>query len=244
MTINKTIMPLNVKNLSYQIGNKKLIQDIEFSLVSGKKTVLLGPNGAGKSLTLRLCNGLLQPTSGSINWGIPEIKNLSRIRHHQLMVFQRPVLLRRSVKSNIEHALKLRRVPLGERKSRAMLALKKSGLEPLENFPARSLSGGEQQRLALARAWAIMPQVLFLDEPTNNLDPAAVRSVEDLISSFHNSGTKIIMTTHDLAQAKRIADEVLFIHNGKLLEQSKAESFFLKPKSPEGLAFISGELLC
>ena len=160
------------------------------------------------------------------------------------MVFQRPVLLRRSVKSNIEHALKLRRVPLGERKSRAMLALKKSGLEPLENFPARSLSGGEQQRLALARAWAIMPQVLFLDEPTNNLDPAAVRSVEDLISSFHNSGTKIIMTTHDLAQAKRIADEVLFIHNGKLLEQSKAESFFLRPKSPEGLAFISGELLC
>jgi tungstate transport system ATP-binding protein len=89
-----------------------------------------------------------------------------------------------------------------------------------------------------------MPQVLFLDEPTNNLDPAAVRSVESLITSFHNSGTKIIMTTHDLAQAKRIADEVLFIHNGKLLEQTKADIFFFKPRSPEGQAFINGELLC
>ena len=170
----------------------KALNSLNLEVKEGEIFGVLGPNGAGKSLTLRLCNGLLQPTSGSINLGMPEIKNLNKIRHHQLMVFQRPVLLRRSVKSNIEHALKLRRVPLGERKSRAMLALKKSGLEPLENFPARSLSGGEQQRLALARAWAIMPQVLFLDEPTNNLDPAAVRSVEDLISSFHNSGTKII----------------------------------------------------
>ena len=244
MTKQETILPLEVKKLGYQVGNKNLIQDLNFSLVSGKKTVLLGPHGAGKSLTLRLCHGLLKPTNGSINWGNPVIKNINRIRYHQLMVFQRPVLLRRSVKSNIEHALKLRRVPLNERKSRATFALSKSGLEPLENFPARSLSGGEQQRLALARAWSIMPQVLFLDEPTNNLDPAAVRSVESLITSFHNSGTKIIMTTHDLAQAKRIADEVLFIHNGKLLEQTKADIFFYKPRSPEGQAFINGELLC
>ena len=244
MAKNETIMPLKIKKLGYQVGNKKLIKDMNFSLVSGKKTVLLGPNGAGKSLTLRLCNGLLEPTNGSINWGKTLINNINIIRQHQLMVFQRPVLLRRSVKSNIEHALKLRRVPFSERKSRAMLALSKCNLEPLESFPARSLSGGEQQRLALARAWAIMPQVLFLDEPTNNLDPAAVKSVESLITSFHNSGTKIIMTTHDLAQAKRLADEILFIHNGKLLEQTKADHFFLKPKTPEALAFINGELLC
>jgi tungstate transport system ATP-binding protein len=243
MTAQATILPLEVADLVYEAGGERLLHDIGFRLTAGSRTVLLGPNGAGKSLILRLCHGLLTPTMGTIRWGGEVLADPARQRRHQAMVFQRPVLLRRSVRGNVEHALKLRRVPRRERRARADLALAQTGLAGLAERPARALSGGEQQRLALARAWATTPQVLFLDEPTANLDPAATRAVETLIDGFHAAGTKIVMTTHDLAQARRMADEILFIHHGKLLERTPADRFFSAPATGEAQAFVAGELL-
>jgi tungstate transport system ATP-binding protein len=243
MTAISTILPLEVSNLVYEAGGERLLHDINFRLTTGTRTVLLGPNGAGKSLILRLCHGLLTPTMGTVRWGSEVLADPVRTRRHQAMVFQRPVLLRRSVRGNVEHTLKLHRVPRRERRARADLALAQTGLAELGERPARALSGGEQQRLALARAWATTPQVLFLDEPTANLDPAATRAVETLIDGFHAAGTKIIMTTHDLGQAQRMADEIMFVHHGRLLEQTPAERFFATPATPEAQAFVKGELL-
>jgi len=243
MSAPATLLPLEVSDLVYEIGGTRLLHDINFRLTAGTRTVLLGPNGAGKSLMLRLCHGLLTPTMGAIRWGGEVRSDPARHRRQQAMVFQRPVLLRRSVRANVEHALKLRRVPRGERRARADLALAQTGLAALGDRPARALSGGEQQRLALARAWATAPQVLFLDEPTANLDPAATRTVETLIDGFHAAGAKIVMTTHDLGQAQRVADEILFLHRGRLVEHGPAERFFKAPASKAARAFIDGELL-
>jgi tungstate transport system ATP-binding protein len=243
MSTPPTILPLEVSNLVYEAGGTRLLHDISFRLMAGTRTVVLGPNGAGKSLLLRLCHGLITPTMGAIRWGDQMLADPRRLQRHQAMVFQRPVLLRRSARGNVEHALSLHRVPRRQRRARADLALAQTGLAELGNRPARALSGGEQQRLALARAWATTPQVLFLDEPTANLDPAATRAVETLIHGFHAAGTKIIMTTHDLGQAQRVADEIVFIHHGRVLERTSADGFFSAPATPEAQAFIKGELL-
>jgi tungstate transport system ATP-binding protein len=133
-------------------------------------------------------------------------------------------------------------VSRSERAKRAMAALEQVGLRSLAEHPARVLSGGEQQRLALARAWALRPEVLFLDEPTANLDPTATREVEAIITAIHAAGAKIVMSTHNLGQAKRLGDEVLFLHQGRLAERSRIERFFTNPASPEAEAFIKGEL--
>lgn len=243
MTALATILPLEVSNLVYEAGGERLLHDISFRLTAGARTVLLGPNGAGKSLILRLCHGLLTPTMGTVRWGGAVRGDPLRTRRRQAMVFQRPVLLRRSVRGNIEHTLKLHRVPRRERRERADLALAQTGLAEIGERPARALSGGEQQRLSLARAWAVAPQVLFLDEPTAHIDPAATRAIETLIDGFHAAGAKIVMTTHDLGQAQRMADEILFVHNGRLLEHTPADQFFAAPATQEAQAFINGELL-
>jgi tungstate transport system ATP-binding protein len=222
------------------VGGKTLVDSLTFRLQAGRRTVLLGPNGAGKSLSLRLCHGLLAPTSGSVRWRGPGGEGA---RRHQAMVFQRPVLLRRSALRNLTYALAMRGVPRSRRRRLAREVLERTGLAPLSGRQARVLSGGEQQRIALARAWALRPQVLFLDEPTSSLDPAAAREVEETIHAIHEAGTKIVMTTHDLGQAQRIADEVLFLHRGRLLEQTPAVEFFAQPRTGEARAFLRGELL-
>jgi tungstate transport system ATP-binding protein len=234
------ILPLVVRDLCYEIGGKRLLDSISFRTDAGPRTVVLGPNGAGKSLLLRLCHGLLHPAAGTITWaGAPP----ETARHYQAMVFQRPVLLRRSTAANITYVLRLRGIP--RRQQRVMMTeiLAQAGLLPLAARPARVLSGGEQQRLALARAWALKPQVLFLDEPTASLDPAATQAVEALLEQIHHTGTKIIMTTHDLGQARRLADEVLFLHQGQLVEYAPAPAFFSNPQSKEAAAFLAGKLL-
>jgi tungstate transport system ATP-binding protein len=158
------------------------------------------------------------------------------------MVFQRPVMLRRSARANVIFALQAAGIARAERERRADEALREVGLSHLAGRPARVLSGGEQQRLALARAWALHPEVLFLDEPTASLDPSATREIETVIKAFDSSGTKIVMATHNLAQAQRLGDEVLFIHQGRLVERAPVETFFKQPASPEAAAFIKGEL--
>jgi tungstate transport system ATP-binding protein len=159
------------------------------------------------------------------------------------MLFQRPALLRRSVQANVEHALAARDTPRGERHERALSALEKTGLVELARRDARVLSGGEQQRLALARAWALEPRVLFLDEPTAHLDPAATQAVEEIITRIDDEGVRIIMVSHDMGQVRRIASEILFLHNGRLVEHSPVESFLDAPGTKLGAAFVEGRLL-
>jgi len=159
------------------------------------------------------------------------------------MVFQRPVLLRRSTAANIAYVLRLQGMPRRQRRATVVEVLELAGLVPLAARPARVLSGGEQQRLALARAWALRPQVLFLDEPTASLDPAATRAVEALLDQMYQTGTKIVRTTHDLGQAQRLADEVLFLHQGRLVEFAPATAFFTNPQSKEAAAFLAGKLV-
>lgn len=230
------MLPLILDNVTFAAGGRTIIDGVSAQFDTGLRSVILGPNGAGKSVLMRLCHGLLRPTSGSIAW-----RGDSR-RKRQAMVFQRPVMLRRSALANIVYGLKLAGIAAKECELRAHDVLEAVGLEHLAHRPARLLSGGEQQRLALARAWALGPEVLFLDEPTANLDPGATRDVENIISQIHAGGAKIIMTTHSLGQARRLGDEILFLGNGRLVERAPVKTFFQQPQSLEAASFIRGEL--
>ena len=233
------LLPLRLSGVSFVAGGRTILDRIDAAVEAGPRTVILGANGAGKSVLMRLCHGLLQPSAGKVAWAADETRGEPR---RQAMVFQRPVMLRRSALANVAYALKAAGVPRQERLLRAQGALESVGLLALADHPARVLSGGEQQRLALARAWALRPEVLFLDEPTANLDPSATKEVESIIGAIHAVGTKIVMTTHNLGQARRLGDEVLFLHQGRLVERASVETFFRKPASAEAEAFINGEL--
>ncbi len=234
------LLPLTVRDLTFAIGGKPILDGVSFRLQDGGRTVILGPNGAGKSVLMRLCHGLLRPTTGSIAWaGEPPVQAARR----QAMVFQRPVVLRRSVAANIEHSLAVKRVPRHLRPALVEEALDRAGLAHKAGQAARTLSGGEQQRLVIARAAALRPDVLLLDEPCSNLDPEAVRGIEELIRSVGDAGAKILMTTHDIAQARRLADDVLFLHRGSLLDHAPGPSFFQSPTHPAAARFLSGALL-
>jgi tungstate transport system ATP-binding protein len=234
-----SVLPLSAKSLSWLAGEVDVLRDISLRIESGTRTIMLGPNGAGKSVLLRLLHGLLVPSGGRLDWATDDPQ---RVRRAQAMVFQRPVMLRRTACENIEFALRVGGMRQGLRAS-ARAALERVGLSGLEERPARLCSGGEQQRIALARAWALRPEVLFLDEPTASLDPAATKAIEEIIAAIHRAGTTIVMTTHNLGQARRIADRVLFLHRGRLVEDAPANQFFLQPASPEAAAFVKGELL-
>jgi tungstate transport system ATP-binding protein len=233
------ILPLTLRDLRFAAGGRSIIDGISAEITAGPTTVILGANGAGKSVLMRLMHGLLRPTSGEIRW---RAQGGERLRRGQAMVFQRPVMLRRSALANIVYALELARVPAAERARQAIEALREVGLADMLHRAARVLSGGEQQRLALARAWALHPEVLFLDEPTANLDPGATREIENVIKAFDASGTKIVMSTHNLGQARRLGDEVLFLHQGRLVERAPVDRFFKQPVSAEAAAFVKGEL--
>ena len=233
-------LPVRLSRVRYAVGGTTLIRDLTLTLGGRGITTILGPNGAGKSLTLRLCHGLIQPTAGAVEWLGPG----AAITRRHAMVFQRPVMLRRSARGNLIHALALAGHGYRARRTAAGIALDRFGLTALADRPARVLSGGEQQRLALARAWSLRPEVLFLDEPTANLDPTATRAVESMIAEFVRDGIRIVMTTHDLGQARRLADEVVFLNRGMLIEQTHASTFFDQPRTAEAAAFLRGDLLC
>ncbi len=241
MTGPTSILPLTLRNVCFGAGGRRIIDDVSLVIGPGNRTVILGPNGAGKSVLLRLCHGLLAPTSGCVLWNAFERGGGGA--RQQAMVFQRPVMLRRSALANVAYGLKIAGVGAAERDTRARSALQRVGLTHLANRPARVLSGGEQQRLALARAWALNPEVLFLDEPTANLDPGATHEIEAAIEAIGASGTKIVMVTHNLGQARRLADEIVFIHNGQVAERAPADRFFAGPATPVAAAFLKGELL-
>lgn len=227
---------LGFDGVAYSHEERLLLGPCSFTLDGIGPTLVMGPNGAGKSLLLRLAHGLLLPTEGRITWS-------SDRPPRQAMVFQQPVLLRRSAVANLIHALAVNNVPRRKRAKLAFDSLERFGLTACAKTPARVLSGGQQQRLALARAWVLSPQVLFLDEPTSALDPAAIKAVEAAVREFHQRGTRIVMTTHDIHQARRLAGDVLFLSGGKVREHTPADVFFDAPVSPEAQAFITGELV-
>ncbi|MEA2779632.1 MAG: tungstate transport system ATP-binding protein [Rhodospirillaceae bacterium] len=232
-------LPLELSGVVWEAGGQRRLDGIDLTIEAGARTVILGPNGAGKSLLLRICHGLLTASAGSVRWRGPAAEEAP---WHQAMVFQRPVMLRRSAAANIDYALKLRRMPANDRRQKVAAALARTGLSALADQPARLLSIGEQQRLALARAWATEPELLLLDEPTASLDPAATFAVEAIIEAMHCAGCKIVMSTHDLAQARRLADEIVFLHRGRVCERQPASRFFSKPATPEAEAFVAGTL--
>jgi tungstate transport system ATP-binding protein len=235
------ILPLEAQGLAFEAGGRRLIDRIDLRLRPGMRTVVMGPNGSGKSLLLRLLHGLLQPSDGTVLWnGRPAD---DAIRRRQAMVFQRPVMLRRSALGNLQHALRTRGLPRHERRRRAEQALEQAQLAPIGHTPARLLSGGEQQRLALARALSLAPEVLFLDEPTANLDPASTVAIERLIQGAHEHGTKVVLVTHDAGQARRLADEIVFLCDGRLEDHAPAAQFFDAPGSSRARAFLEGRIV-
>jgi len=237
--MSASILPLALENVSYASNGQPIISSVSLAIVAGPSTIILGANGAGKSVLMRLMHGLLAPASGTVSW---RERDMGRVRRLQAMVFQRPVMLRRSALANVVYALAVAGVPAGEREAQALAALDEVGLRHLAQRPARVLSGGEQQRLALARAWALHPEVLFLDEPTANLDPGAVREIETVIKAFDAAGTKIVMATHNLGQARRLGDEVIYLQAGRVMERAPIEQFFARPATAEAAAFMKGEL--
>lgn len=232
-----SILPLVVRGISYRQAGRVLVRNCDVVFDGGKRSFLLGHNGAGKSLILNLLHGILEPCSGSIAWRGP---NASRARENQAMVFQRPVMLRRRVVDNIRYALALRRIPRLEWDAIVDKVLDNTGLSHCAEYPARLLSFGQQQCLALARAWAVDPQVLFLDEPTSSLDPISCRIIEDGIMSMHRDGCTIIAATHDLGQARRLSDEILFIDQGMIVEKASTAEFFANPRSGAARNFLEG----
>jgi tungstate transport system ATP-binding protein len=232
-----SILPLRAEGLGFSAAGVAILEGVSLMIGAGAPTVIIGPNGAGKSVLLRLLHGLLPPGAGRVTW------SGEHARHRQAMVFQRPVLLRRSVLANVLYPLSLAGIAAHERQGLARSALEMVGLAALADRPARKLSGGEQQRLALARAAALGPEVLFLDEPCASLDPAATRAVEEIIRTLAARGTKIVMTTHDLGQARRLAGEVVFLHRGRVREHADAAAFFTSPATPEAAAFLRGDLV-
>lgn len=216
-----------------------ILDDVTLTIAAGSPTVLIGPNGSGKTTLLRAAMGLIPLTRGRITWDGREAAAPAR----RAIVFQRPTMLRRSTAGNIRYALAAADVPPANRKKRAGELLTLVGLDGLGRRPARRLSGGEQQRLALARALARDPAILFLDEPTASLDPYATKAIEDIIRAVSARGVKVVMSTHDLGQAKRLAGEIVLLHRGRLVEAAPVDEFFARPRTEEARKFIAGELL-
>lgn len=233
------LLPACVKNLTFTSEKgQTLIDDLSMDLKPSAISVIMGPNGAGKSLLLRLLHGLIPPASGIIKWGGNPMNDA--IRRRQAMVFQRPVMLRRSVAANIDFAIRLRGVASHNQRQQALSAV---DLANKADQPAKSLSGGEQQRLALARALTTDPAILFLDEPTANLDPASTAAIEKIMRTAHEDGTKIVLVSHDLGQARRLAHEIIFMHRGRIIEQTPATQFFNAPVSKQANDFLAGRLV-
>jgi tungstate transport system ATP-binding protein len=236
-----TVLPIRGQGLVIERGGRRLIDGIDLEIGGTGAFVVMGPNGAGKSLLLRVLVGLVAPDAGQVLWGNapPDRARAAKIG----FVFQRPVLLRRSALANVVYALKAAGIARREREARARSALRHAGLERLAHAPARVLSGGEQQRLTIARALASGPEVLMFDEPTSNLDPASTAAIETLIRDARNEGTRIVLVTHDLGQARRLADEIIFLHQGRILERKPAGAFFDAPATRQAQAFLSGEIV-
>jgi len=237
--MNDTFKNLSLQNVEVRRNGKCLLGPLNFSLTTSGITAILGHNGAGKSLFLHVCHGQFRATTGTIQWnGLPVADTRSR----RSLMFQNTPLMRRSVASNVEFPLIAQSVPKAERTLRVKEALTIARLAHNPSAPAASLSGGEKQRMALARALVTRPQVVLLDEPSASLDPASTKELEASVRAVAKSGVKILIATHDLMQARRLADDVLVFGDGKILVQEDATSFFGKTHTGAVADFLEGRL--
>ena len=230
------ILPLAVRDLVLRFGEETVLDGLSFDLPANGCTMVMGPNGSGKSLLLKLLHGLMQPSAGHVDWAGHAA---TEVTARQALVFQKPVLLRRSVAANIDFVLRAR----GKNAGRRDALLDHVELGHKASQPARLLSGGEAQRLALARALATDPEVLFLDEPTASLDPASVLAIEAIVGHARDRGVRIIFVTHDMGQARRMADDVLFLHRGSIAEHTRAVDFFPEPQSQAARDYLNGRIV-
>lgn len=231
------MFPIRIRDVRFRPNGRPVLDGLDLDLGDEGITMVLGPNGAGKSVLLRTLCGLITPSGGTIDWG-----GAPRSGTGVMMVFQHPMMLRASVLENVAIALKPHRVARHERHSRAEAVLERVGLAGRRADSARHLSGGEQQRLALARAWLTKPRLLLLDEPTASLDPSATAEVERIVREIRTDGTRILMATHNLGQATRLGDDVVFMSGGKVREHAPVQRFFSRPASEDARLFIQGEL--
>jgi tungstate transport system ATP-binding protein len=232
-------LPIAFERATVRAGDVTILDDISLSISSGAPTLLIGPNGSGKSTLIKLGMGLIDASEGRVSWGGRTSADGTR----RAMVFQRPVMLRRTAAANLAYSLAQAGVAREQRPARVKKLLEQVGLSELADRPARRLSGGEQQRLALARALARDPDLLLLDEPTASLDPAATRSVEEIVRTAAQSGIKVVMASHDLGQVRRLAGNVIFLVRGALREHAAADVFLNSPSTPEAAAFVRGDLV-
>jgi tungstate transport system ATP-binding protein len=239
MRAPQTDLPLVCEDVSVLARDVVILDGVTLTFKAGAPTMLIGPNGSGKTTLLRVAMGLVAPSKGRVTWGgRSDVAPLRRA-----IVFQRPVMLRRSAVANVAYALAAAGVSRAERGARADELLKLVGLSTLADRPARRLSGGEQQRLALARALAKDPDIIFLDEPTASLDPAATKAMEDIIRNVAARGIKVVMSTHDLGEARRLGGDIVLLHRGRIVEAADTQIFFDNPRTAEARRFVAGELL-
>lgn len=234
-----SILPLKLDGVQVRRGGRRILGPVDLEIDRGGPLVLLGPNGAGKSTFLRVCHGIDRLSEGRANWAAPRAEANLR----QVLVFQKPVLLRRSVLDNVAYPLTVRGVARRKARDEAAAMLATVGLDGFADRPAQVLSGGETQKMALARALVTKPEVLFLDEPTASLDGRSTREIETILAEVQRQGTKIVMATQILGQARRIASRVLFILNGQIHEEGDAKTFFENPETPEARGFLKGDIV-
>ncbi|MGR8948237.1 MAG: ATP-binding cassette domain-containing protein [Gammaproteobacteria bacterium] len=240
--VAQTLFPICVERLSFETRDKAIIKSISVDFADVACTAVLGHNGAGKSVLMRMLHGLVKPTGGSIRWGAAKHKANNRIRASQAMVFQKPVLLRRSVAANLRFVLKRQSFKGSALEAALTEYLALADLAEAANRPASVLSGGEAQRLAIVRALATNPLVLFLDEPTASLDPRAKASVEKLLRQIMNSGVRLVLVTQDIGQAERLASEIVVLHEGRVVETGPVDDVLHRPQSKEANAFLHHEI--
>ncbi|MFK5980438.1 MAG: ATP-binding cassette domain-containing protein [Rhizobiaceae bacterium] len=235
----KSILPLIMKGVCVTKSKKPILNEVTVEIGATGFTIVLGPNGAGKTTLLRTMHGLERTNAGTLQW---QGEN-NQVRKKQAFVFQTPIVMRRSVVENLAYPLILNGMPKPVAHEQAQTWAKTIGLSKALEQNAGYLSGGEKQKLAIARALISEPEILFLDEPTTNLDGSATREIEEILHKAHVNGTRIIMTTHDIGQARRLATDILFIYRGRLHEFSSATAFFEQSKTPESRAFLNGDIV-
>ena len=233
------LFPLVVEAAKTSRGGRVLVGPVDLRLEAGGTTVVIGPNGAGKTSLLRMLHGTARLSGGRISWAC----GTEEARHHQAFVFQHPVMLRRTVEENLIYPLRVHGMSRTDARDRAHIWAGRVGLAGMMDRAAPSLSGGEQQKLALARALITDPKVVFLDEPCASLDGRAMREIEDVLTRARTAGTRLIMSTHDMGQARRLADDVIFMLHGKVHERTEAADFFQTPRTPQGRAFLRGDIV-
>lgn len=236
--VTQTVLA-TARELTVKRRGKAVLGPVSFDLGAGGVTLVVGPNGAGKTTLLKVLHGVERISRGTLDWAVPDDVS----RQTQAYVFQSPIMLRRSVRQNLAYPLELLSLPKVEVAARVAEWAQKIGLQEVLDFPAPRLSGGEKQKLALGRALIRRPEVLFLDEPCANLDGRSTREIEALLIDAKEAGTRIIMTTHDLGQARRLASDVLFLVGGQVLERGAAAAFFAAPRTEEAKLFLAGEIV-